>query len=89
MCGWCGSTVSASQVTELQNGPTVLRLCPECVHTEQGRKMTAALPRHTPRVVEEDPDDEPRTPARWQMATALGLVVVLLLPLILAAWFLY
>lgn len=86
MCGWCGSVVSAEAVLELQNGPTVLRLCPTCTESEQGRKMANALPRHTPRPVDEDLLEEDERPLpSWRVVTTLVLLMVLVLPLMM--WF--
>lgn len=84
MCGWCGAVVSQNQVTDLQNGPTLLRLCPQCVHSEQGSKLCSTLPRHTPRVEYVHPDDEPRPTPPWRLITAFVVLTALLLPLALA-----
>lgn len=84
MCGWCGSVAPAPEITELQNGPTVLRLCARCAQGEEGRKLAATLPAYTPSLVAEDPDDEPRPPATWLRVTALVLLLALVLPLAVA-----
>jgi len=84
MCGWCGAVVSQQQVTELQNGPTLLRLCPQCTHSEEGSKLCSALPRHTPRVEYVHPDDEPRPPKQWMTITAVVVLLALLLPFALS-----
>lgn len=84
MCGWCGAVVSVAQVTELANGPTVLRLCPQCTHSEQGSKLCATLPRHTVKEEYVHPDDEPRPPKPWLKITALVVLFALIVPLALA-----
>lgn len=84
MCGWCGAVVSQQQVTELQNGPTMLRLCPQCTHSEEGSKLCRTLPRHTPRVEYVHPDDEPRPQKPWLKITAFVVLVAFVLPLVIA-----
>jgi hypothetical protein len=77
-CSWCGGLVSASDVKELHNGASLLRLCPGCAQTELGRKLTAR--RRSP-----DPDESSEVGGlpRWMQVTALVVLLAFVAPLVI------
>jgi hypothetical protein len=79
MCGWCGRLTA--QAKEFQNGSTVLRLCAECAQHGIGRQSAELLRQAPP----PDEDAIPGPPA-WVRATALVVLVSVLLPVGLALW---
>ena len=71
VCQWCGELTS--KVAQIQNGATVLRLCPSCAG-EPGE--TVSIP--------EDPDEIPDRPRAWIRVTALVLLLGGIAPVLYA-----
>ena len=83
ICQWCGAR---SAVTEYDNGPTVIRLCPKCSESEEAQGLTVKMGQVLDFELKGDvwEEEAPRPMAWWVKATALLVLVAFLAPIALA-----